>query len=55
VLTISVKFDDGKKEEKVVFGKSGKDAYAGTNEPGAAKIDATKLDDALKTFQELTK
>jgi hypothetical protein len=54
-LTISVKFDDGKKEEKVLFGKSGQDAYAGTNDPGAAKIDATKLDDALKTFQELTK
>lgn len=55
VLTVSVKFDDGKKEEKVVFGKSGQDAYAGTTDPGAAKIDASKLDEALKTFQELTK
>jgi len=55
VLTVTFKFDDNKKEEKVVFGKGGKDAYASTSDPGAAKIDADKLDEALKTFQELTK
>jgi len=55
VLTVTFKYDEGKKEEKVVFGRNGKDAYAGTSDPGAAKIDADKLDEALKTFQELTK
>ena len=27
-LTITVKFDDSKKEEKVTFGQSGQDVYA---------------------------
>jgi hypothetical protein len=56
VATIVVKFDDGKKEDHVTFGKSGADAYAArTDDPGAAKIDATKLDDALKSIDEFTK
>lgn len=56
VLTIVAKFDDGKKEEKVTFGKTGQDAYAGrTDDPGAARIDTEKLDDILKSVDEFTK
>src|SRR5689334_24754961 len=44
--TIVVKFDDGKKEDRVTLARSGSDAYASRpDDPGAAKIDATKLDD----------
>ena len=55
-LTVSVKFDDGKKEERVSFGKSGEDVYASRPaEPGAAKVDATDLTEALKTLDEIAK
>ncbi len=51
--TIVVKFDEGKKEERVTLAKSGADAFAGrTDDPGAAKIDSTKLDDALRSIDE---
>jgi len=56
VATIVVKFDEGKKEDRVSFGKSGSDAYAArTDDPGAAKIDTTKLDDALTSIDEFAK
>lgn len=56
VLTVSVKFDDGKKEEKVSFGRNGSDAYALIpGQPGAGKIEAEKLDEAIKTLDELSK
>jgi len=55
-LTVSVKFDDGKKEERVSFGKSGDDVYASRpNEPGAAKVEASDLTEALKTLDEISK
>jgi hypothetical protein len=55
-LTMTVKFDDNKKEEKVTFGKSGEDVYAQRpNEPGAAKADATDFNEAMKTLDELAK
>jgi Domain of unknown function (DUF4340) len=55
-LTVYVKFDDGKKEERVNFGKSGDDVYASRPaEPGAAKVDATDLTEALKTLDEISK
>lgn len=54
--TIVVKFDDGKKEDRVTLGQSGPDAYSGRpDDPGAAKIDPTKLDDALKSIDEFVK
>jgi hypothetical protein len=54
--TIVVKFDDGKKEDRVTLAKSGADAYAARpDDPGAGKIDPTKLDDALKSIDEFTK
>lgn len=55
-MTISVKFDDNRKEEKVAFGQSGSDVYAvRPNEPGAAKTDAADFNDSVKTLEELAK
>ncbi len=56
LLTVVAKYDDGKKEEKVSFGRNGQDAFAArTDDPGAARIDAEKLDDLLKSVDEFTK
>jgi hypothetical protein len=56
VMTVSVKFDDGKKEDRVTFAKSGSDAFASRpDDPGAAKIDASKLDDAVKSVDDFAK
>jgi hypothetical protein len=56
VLTVDAKFEDGKKEEKVVFGKSGSDVYVSRpNDPGAGKIDSDRYDEAVKKFNELLK
>jgi len=55
-LTVTVKFDDGKKEEKVTFAQSGSDVYAARpGEPGAAKADTADFNDAVKSFDELAK
>ena len=55
-LIVDAKFDDGKKQEKVTFGKDGSNAFAArSDDPGAAKIEAEKLDEALKTLDELSK
>jgi hypothetical protein len=49
VAIVVAKFEDGKKEERVVFGKVGNDVFAvRAGEPGAAKVDATKFDDTMK-------
>ena len=40
----------------MTFGKSGSDVLRlGPGEPGAAKIDAAKFDEAIKTLDELSK
>jgi hypothetical protein len=55
-LTVVVKFDDGKKEEHVTFGKAGNDVYASrAGEPGAAKVDPTDFSEVLKALDELSK
>jgi hypothetical protein len=55
-LTVVVKFDDGKKEERVTFGKVENDVFASRpGEPGAAKVDATDFSEALKALDELSK
>src|SRR5213078_2694691 len=52
-LTVSVKFDEGKKEERVTFGKDGDNVYAGRpGEAGAAKADATDFTEVNKTLDE---
>ena len=53
-LAVTIKFDGGKKEEKVTLGKAGTDAFASrAGEPGAAKVDASAIDNAAKALQEL--
>ena len=55
-LTVVVKFDEGKKEERVTFGKNGADAYASRpDDPGAGKIEAEKFEEAVKALDELSK
>jgi hypothetical protein len=55
-MTVVAKFDEGKKEERVTFGKVDNDVYAARpGEPGAAKIDATDFNEASKTLDELSK
>jgi hypothetical protein len=54
VVTITVKSDEGKREEKVAFAKSGTDAYAArTGEPGVARIDTGMIDNIVKSLDEL--
>ena len=56
VMTVYAKFDDGKKEERVTFGKSGTDVFASRpGEPGAAKVSPMEFDDINKKLDELTK
>lgn len=51
VMVVKVRFDDGKKEETVRFGRSGADTFAAmSGQPGAAKIDASEFDDAIKAL-----
>ena len=53
-LTLVLKFDDGKREDRVVFARQGDAVYAqraGT--PGAATIDAASLDAILKALDDL--
>lgn len=46
---ITVKFEDGKKEERVTFGTAGGNAFAvRPDQPGALKIEAGKFEAALK-------
>jgi hypothetical protein len=57
VMTVTAKFDEGKKEERVVFGKVDNDAFASVppGEPGAAKFDPPPLTEALAALDELSK
>ena len=55
-LTMDVKYEDGKKTEKVTFGSVGGDVYAAVpGQPGAAKVDSTDFNEALKQLDELSK
>jgi len=55
-LTVAVKFDDGKKEERVTFGQAGSDVFASRpGEPGAAKTDAADFNESVKSLDELSK
>ena len=51
---IVVKFDDGKKEERVVIGTLGSGVFATrADQPGALKIEAGKYEDAVKKLDSL--
>jgi hypothetical protein len=53
-LSVAIKFDEGKKEERVSFARAGSDAYASrAGEPGAARIEASSLESIIKALQEL--
>jgi hypothetical protein len=55
-MTVVVKFDDGKKEDRATFGQAGDDVYVSRpGEPGAAKISKADLDDVIKSFDEIAK
>jgi hypothetical protein len=55
-MSVLAKFDDGKKEERVSFGKMENDVFAARpGEPGAAKVDANDFTEANKTLDELAK
>jgi hypothetical protein len=55
-MTVVAKFDDGKQEERVIFGRSGSDVFASRpDDPGAAKIETEKFDEAVKGVAELSK
>jgi hypothetical protein len=55
-MTVVVKFDDGKKEDRATFGQTGDDVYVSRpGEPGAAKISKADLDDVIKSFDEISK
>jgi hypothetical protein len=55
-LVVDVKFDDGKKEERVTFGQNGSDTYASRpGEPGGAKVDTADFTDVIKSLDELAK
>lgn len=53
-LTVVVRYDDGKKEERVTFGVKG-DSYhaARSGEPGAMKIEKADYENAVKALNEL--
>ena len=51
---VVVKFDDGKKEERVVFGTTGSGVFATrADQPGALKVEAGKYEDAIKKLDAL--
>jgi hypothetical protein len=55
-LTVAVSFEEGKKQERVAFGKVGDEAFALVAEqPGAARIETAKFDEAIKALDELSK
>lgn len=53
-LAITMKYDEGKKQERVVFGREGSDVFARRDgDLGAAKIDAATLDGIIKALDAL--
>lgn len=51
---IVVRFDDGKKEERVTIGRAGSGVFAArADQPGALKIETAKYEDALKKLDAL--
>jgi hypothetical protein len=51
---VNVQFDDGKKQERVTFGKQDPDVFASRpGEPGAAKLDANEFNEAMKSLDGL--
>ena len=55
-LSVVVKFDEGKKEDRATFAQVGNDVFVSRpGEPGAAKIDAADFNDVIKSLDEISK
>ena len=53
-LTVAIKYDDGRKEDRVAFGRSGTTALASrAAEPAPVAIDAATLDGIVKALEEI--
>ena len=53
ILTVKSVFDEKKKTEVVTIGRVGAEVFVGrADEPGAARLDTTEWDEALKAFDE---
>jgi hypothetical protein len=51
---VTVKFDDGKRQERVAFGKVGTDVFASrTGEAGVARLAAMDFDDVMKGLDDI--
>jgi hypothetical protein len=56
VSVVVVKFNEGKSEERVAFGRSGEEIFVAIpGEPDAARIDAARFDEAIKVLGEVKK
>lgn len=54
IATVTVRSDEGKREEKVSFGRNGAELYASVGgQPGAARVDAAAFDEAMKALDAL--
>jgi hypothetical protein len=54
VLAVAVTFDDGKRQERVTFGRAAGNVYAARpGEPGAARVEAAKFDEAVAALDAL--
>jgi len=55
-MAVYVKFDDGRKEERITFGKTGDDVFAARpGEAGAMKTDAADFTEFNKSLDEIVK
>ena len=53
-MAVAVRFDEGRKEERATFGREGTEVFAAVaGQPGAAKVDATEFDDAVKALDAI--
>ncbi len=53
-LTVTIKSNEGKRDETVSFGRNGADVVASrTGEPGAMKLEASGLDAVVKALEEI--
>jgi hypothetical protein len=53
-LTVTIKSDEGKREEKVAFARAGSDGYASrAGEPGAARVDIAAIENIVKSLEAL--
>ena len=53
-LTIAIKFDEGKKEDRVTFARDGKTAFAArSSDPGPVTVDSSTIDGIVKALEGL--